>query len=195
MPNLVDFVIDRRYKLLRVLGHGAYGVVYHAHDLQAPLNDRERAVKLVTKSCCRPHTLDVLRCEIACHKRASPHPNVVTLYDAYENSRHFVFVMDYCRGGDLLNYMRKHGPYVDEAKLRRVVLALLDAIGWLHSQGIYHRDLKPQNILVSADGADVFVADFGLASMKNIYERQCGTPQYLPPGELQSLVRPFVRHV
>ena len=187
MPNLTGTILNERFKLIRTLGSGSYGVVYQAVDLQAPADDCDRAIKLVSKGDRKNSTFSALRREMALHKRASEHPNVITLHEAYEDQEYFVFVMDYCRGGDLGKYLTKKGPYEDGEKLRKAFLGLLDAVDSLHKQKIYHRDLKPQNILVSEDGSKLFIADFGLSSEKNIYSGSCGTPAYMPPGTFSTL--------
>ncbi|KAI0770635.1 kinase-like domain-containing protein [Fomes fomentarius] len=184
LPNLAGLVFHKRYQFLTMLGSGSYGVVYKAIDLKGTPGDRERAIKLVSKRDCKPSLFESFRREMAIHKRASMHPNVITLHDAYEDAQWFVFVMDCCRGGDLATYLDTHGPYRDETKLRNAFLTLVDTVDWLHSEKIYHRDLKPQNILVSEDGTQLFIADFGLASEDTTYHHPCGTPGYMPPGEL-----------
>ncbi len=189
LPDLAGLVFHKRYQFITMLGSGSYGVVYKAIDLEGPPGDRERAVKLVSKKDCRPSWCESFRSEMAMHKRASMHPNVITLHDAYEDDRWFVFVMDCCRGGDLATYIKTHGPYRDETKLRNAFLTLVNTVDWLHSRKIYHRDLKPQNILVNEDGTQLFIADFGLASEDPSYVNPCGTPGYMPPGELCVLDR------
>ncbi len=189
LPDFAGVVFHKRYQFTTLLGSGSYGVVYKAVDLEGTLGDRERAVKLVSKRGRNSSWCESFRSEMAIHKLASEHPNVITLHDAYEDDEWFVFVMDCCGGGDLATYIQTHGPYRDETKLRNAFLTLVDTVDWLHSRKIYHRDLKPQNILVNEDGTQLFVADFGLASEDNAYDQPCGTPGYMPPGELRVLDR------
>ncbi|KAI0754511.1 kinase-like domain-containing protein [Daedaleopsis nitida] len=175
---------NRRYKLFGELGSGSYGVVYCATDLAAPANDPTGgacAVKFVSKAGQKKSTLESFRREMALHLRASEHPNIVTLRNTYETPKHCILVMDWHRGGDLRRYLCENGPYVEEAKLRSAFLSLLDAVQFLHAQGIYHRDLKPGNVLVNRDGSQLFLADFGLASDENTYTNNCGTRSYVPP--------------
>lgn len=188
LPSFVGSVIDGRYDLLRILGTGSFGVVYRAVDLQAPDSDSDRAIKIVSKAGLRDSSLAAFRKEAALHARASSHPNVVTLYDSFEDDKYFFFVMAYCRGGDLTRRLETIGPYEDDGMVRSAIHSLIDTVEWLHSQNIYHRDLKPRNVLLSEDGREFFIADFGLASDKNIYDRNCGTPAFMPPGELPRVV-------
>ncbi|KAI0753798.1 kinase-like domain-containing protein [Fomes fomentarius] len=191
LPNLAGVVFHKRYQLTTLLGSGSYGVVYKAVDLEGTPGDRERAVKLVSKRGRNSSWCESFRSEMAIHKLASEHPNVITLHDAYEDDEWFVFVMDCCGGGDLSTYIETHGPYRDETRLRNAFLTLVDTVDWLHSKKIYHRDLKPHNILVSEDGTQLFVADFGLASEDTAYDQPCGTLGYMPPECLKAEGRYF----
>ncbi|TFK93271.1 kinase-like protein, partial [Polyporus arcularius HHB13444] len=183
--NLTGSVIDGRYRLIRILGSGSFGVVYRAIDLRAPIEARDRAIKFVSKAGRKDSSIATLRKEMTLHKRVSHLPNVITLHDAYEVADYFVFVMDYCSGGDLGNYLAECGQFTDTEEVKKVILTLLDTVAALHEEGIYHRDLKPHNILISRDRTQVFLADFGLASDISEYEFACGTMAYMPPGMLR----------
>ncbi|RPD56082.1 kinase-like protein, partial [Lentinus tigrinus ALCF2SS1-7] len=178
MPNLTGSVIDGRYRLIRILGAGSFGVVYRAIDLWAAKETCDRAIKFVCKadSC-----IATLRREMVLHKRVSHLPNVITLHHAYEDAEYFVFIMDYCSGGDLGTYLGECGQFVDTQEVKKIMLTLLDTIAMIHAEGVYHRDLKPHNILISKDRSQVYLADFGLSSDVCECQSSCGTMAYIPP--------------
>ena len=79
---------------------------------------------------------------------------------------------------DRLLYTRK------DALLKSVFLQILDAVEYCHDHGIYHRDLKPDNILINEDGTQIKLADFGLSTTSKISDSfGCGSPPYMSPGE------------
>ena len=189
IPDLTGKLIDGRYKLTEVIGSGSFGVVYRAIDESVETEDdddpaRAVAVKVVNKSNARLHDASHLRMEIALHKRASLLPRVVTLRAAHDDGEFAYLVMDLCRGGSLGQHVEAHGPYTDEARLRATFLAIVDAVRDLHRVGIYHRDIKPGNILLGGrDGTEVFLGDFGLATRSEGYSYFAGTRPYMPPGQ------------
>ncbi|KAI0718157.1 kinase-like domain-containing protein [Cerioporus squamosus] len=184
MPDYTGCTVDGRYELVRILGSGTYGVVYHAVDTRpSPSGDHaSRAVKMIRKAGRKPSELAAARREIALHRLVSDHPNVVTVHDAYEDDDYFYIVMDLCRGGDLFEPICRR-IYVDnDALLRKAFTSLIDAVEACHSSRVYHRDLKPENILVSEDRAEVYLADFGMATNRSTVEEfYCGTAAYMSP--------------
>ncbi|KAI1788854.1 kinase-like protein [Ganoderma leucocontextum] len=184
VPDCTGRLLNGRYKLTHMIGSGTFGVVYQAIDesIQADDDDaRSVAIKVVSKSNKKLRDSSHLRLEIALHKRASLLPHVVTLRAALEDEQLSFLVMDLCRGGSLGQHIQKNGPFIDEQRLRTTFLGIVDAVCDLHGAGIYHRDLKPGNILLSKDGAEVFLGDFGLASRSECYNYLAGTRAFMPP--------------
>ncbi|KAI0754510.1 kinase-like domain-containing protein [Daedaleopsis nitida] len=184
MPNFIGCMVDQRYQLVRMLGSGTYGVVYQAVDTHPTPKgaSRSRAVKMMRKAGRKPHELAAARREIALHILVSDHPNIVTVYDSYEDNDYFYIIMDFCRGGDLFEPIYRQ-LYVDnDALLRTAFVSLIDAVQACHSSRVFHRDLKPENILVSEDRSQVYLADFGLATNRTLTEEfYCGTATYMSP--------------
>ncbi len=85
--------------------------------------------------------------EIEIMKKAK-HRNIVRIWDTFEEKRSIHLIIDYCEGGDMLEYIQKNGVYENE-KARSVFKQLIDAVEYLHKLDIAHRDLKPENILIS----------------------------------------------
>lgn len=113
------------------------------------------------------------------------HQNIVRLYDSFETSRHLVFVMELCAGGDLLTYVRRRGC-IEEDVARELFRQAVSAVHYCHRKSIVHRDIKLDNLLIdiSGDTPVVKLCDFGvskvLAEGDTMYE-QCGTPAYIAP--------------
>lgn len=107
------------------------------------------------------------------------------MHNVYEDESSVYIVLDLVRSGDLRKSIyEKRAPYYGNNDLvRRVFGQIVDAVGYCHKKGLYHRDLKPDNILASADGKSVWLADFGLATVdKKSTEFRTGTLPYLSPG-------------
>ena len=171
-------IIDETYRIEGELGAGGMGRVYRAYDLQL---ERDVAIKLHALSISRDD--DGLRKEgVALAKLA--HPNVVTVYGVGTWAGHPWVAMELVSGGTARAWLR------EEARSPRDILALyLDAgrgLAAAHGVGLVHRDFKPDNVLVGADGR-VRVADFGLA-LEAIAGAPhdgavVGTPAYMAPEQ------------
>ncbi|TBU23056.1 kinase-like protein [Dichomitus squalens] len=197
-PDFTGLVLDGRYKLTRMLGSGAYGVVYEAIDKKSRVNRHSPsvAVKLISKTTPTHNGFSHTPLEISLHARASKFPNVVTLRRTLDDGEHSILIMDLCPGGSLGDHLVDRGAITDEQMLRTMFLDIVDAVLNLHQDGIYHRDIKPGNVLLGEDGRQVFLADFGMASRIESYNERCGTRAYMPPELLHSKYnqRPSAAH-
>ncbi|QSZ28904.1 hypothetical protein DSL72_003410 [Monilinia vaccinii-corymbosi] len=181
--------------LSRVLGNGAYGVVYHAQDLST---GKEYAVKALNKRNALGMPLDAKALayqsrEIALHWAASAHPNIVSMYKILDDPDCTYVILDYFHEGDLFSNITEGGRYVGhDALIRSIFLQILDATEHCHRLGIYHRDLKPENILVSNSGHTVSLADFGLATQDTTcVDHGCGSTIYMSPECLEPSYGPY----
>lgn len=125
--------------------------------------------------------------------RRVQHPGIVHLYEAFETNSSLCMVMDLLEGGDLFSFMLRHGA-LQERHARRWFSDLCQALRHLHDQGVVHRDLKPQNILLTTDSsvADVKLADFGISRhVPSTYgcDTFCGTLDYIAPEVFGVLLR------
>jgi len=120
------------------------------------------------------------------------HPNVVKMYACYETDKILYLVLELLTGGELFDCIIAKGHY-SEADARSLSVTLLDAIKYLHEQGVAHRDLKPENILLkdSSSAAAVKITDFGLSKIfaddtagEVVMKTACGTPGYVAPEVL-----------
>ena len=190
MPSFLGFKLDRRYLLTELLGAGSFGVVYKAVEIytkNSP-NPVYRAVKIVRKQRGDDDRVHSIRREVKLHSAVSKQRGVVRLIDAMEDSCHIFIILEYCGGGDLFDHISVKRSYEGNEELARVAfVSLIDAVQGCHDKGIAHRDLKPENILSNGDGAELYLADFGLATTKNaIKHHGCGTGAYMSPGTFVS---------
>lgn len=190
MMNFSGRILDcGRYKLFKVLGTGAYGVVYRAIDLKAASSagspaQPEVAIKILDKRCFSDTAAERVRREVVLHHIVSEHPNIVTMRRAFEDTMFVYIVMDYCPGGDLFSRIADDKMFFRNDDLTKsVFLKILDAVMYCHQTRVYHRDLKPENILVSKDGSEVYVSDFGLCTSGLVSTTWgCGSGPYMSPG-------------
>jgi 5'-AMP-activated protein kinase catalytic alpha subunit len=114
------------------------------------------------------------------------HKNIVQLLDTFETSKHIIFVMELCSGGDLLNYVRKRRKLTEDYA-KAIFKQILDALHYCHKLNILHRDIKLDNIILDAEGV-IKVGDFGVSKIvdnnQTMYD-QCGTPAYIAPEILR----------
>jgi serine/threonine protein kinase len=193
-PPAVGTLIDNgTLELVSVLGYGGYGVVYRAIDLRSAVHDAPSyAVKCLlhtpTRNTVRQRRLHVQ--EITLHKRASAHPNVVTLHRVIEEDDCTFIVMDYCPDGDLFGQILHKRRYLGQDDLiKHAFLQLLDAVDYCHSLGIYHRDLKPENVLCFNAGLRLAITDFGLATTEKVSEEfRTGSVYHMSPGTSASFL-------
>ena len=109
-------------------------------------------------------------------------PFLVRFYHAFQTAKKLVFVLEYCPGGELLTLIHRQRR-LTESQARFITCQIILALEALHKNGIIYRDLKPENVLICADGY-VKVTDFGLSKtgVKNDEAKSlCGTPEYLAP--------------
>ncbi len=172
-----DNIFDE-YELKEKLGEGAYGSVY---KVQQKYTNYLRAVKAIKKKLVDStefyNELEVLK--------ALDHPNIIKLFDCYQDKSYYYMVEEYCSGGDLFDYIQKE-KFFTERKAGTIFNQLLSAVNHLHKKRIVHRDLKPENIvLIEAKNKDVFIKliDFGTSITikgKNLTQ-ELGTIYYIAP--------------
>jgi len=151
--------IDDRYAVSRLLGSGGMGKVYLARDEDL---DRDVALKVLREQYTDDEGF-VERFEREAKSAASlNHPNVVAVYDRgrSEDGSYYI-VMEHVPGGTLKDRILREGA-LDPCETVRVAAQVADALGVAHEAGVVHRDIKPQNVLLTESG-DVKVGDFGIA--------------------------------
>jgi serine/threonine protein kinase len=166
------------YRLLRVLGRGNMGVVYLATD-EALL--RPTAVKVLTWSPAEHDPEAWFLAEARSVARLN-HPSVIQIYSVARHGPHRYIAMEYVEGVSADVMVSRKGPFSAE-RATEVILQLAAALELAHASGIIHRDVKPGNILIKADGT-AKLGDFGMAVSTQRtarHEIRAGTPHYFAP--------------
>lgn len=201
MPDFTGTSIDNgRLKLLESLGCGAYGRVYRALDVLSPL---EKPVYYAVKCLLRPekesHQEEFQDREITLHKMVCDHPNIVTLHRAIYDEKHVYVVLDLCAGGDLFTAITETQIFHNNVQLvKDSFVQLIDAVHYCHEKSVFHRDVKPENVLCSEGGTNIRLADFGLSIQDPVStDFGCGSSYYMSPeciGKELSVGRYSTRH-
>ena len=181
-PLLADALRDR-YVLERELGRGGMAVVYLAHDLR---HDRSVALKVLHRELAQTLGPERFDREIKLAARLQ-HPHILTVLDSGESAGQLWFTMPYVEGQTLRDRLRREGQISVEEALR-ITREAAQALGYAHEHGIIHRDVKPENILLTIDG-NILLADFGIARALQDVEALTqtglvvGTPAYMSPEQ------------
>ena len=174
-------LLDGKYELGRLLGHGTFAKVYHARNLR---NGESVAMKVVAKDkVVKVGMMEQVKREISVMKKVI-HPNIVQLHEVMASKSKIYLAMEYVRGGELFSKISKGRLREDAA--RSYFQQLISAVDFCHSRGVYHRDLKPENLLLDERG-NLKVTDFGLCALSDhsqqdgLLHTACGTPAYVAP--------------
>ncbi|KAJ7586364.1 kinase-like domain-containing protein, partial [Mycena floridula] len=180
-PNLVGTTLDYgRYELLEVLGAGTYGKVYKATDNLAPGNPFV-AIKCLEQYPPGSRQAQAQNREFSLHKRVHNHPNIITFLRHFSNGNFVFAVLQLCTEGDLFHAIITKSFANDDERVKSSMVQIIDALQYAHDSNVFHRDLKPHNILLSSDGR-VYLADFGLSTEKPLsMDFGCGSPFYMSP--------------
>ena len=175
--------ITKNYVIEKKLGDGTYGCVYLATH---KTTHAKRAIKQLPRNKIKnPERLET---EIKILSEAD-HPNIIKLYEEYEDPRNVYLVMETCTGGELFDTIVNRGCLTEKIGAE-VFTQMASAIRYLHAQGIVHRDLKPENLLLSApdDLTSIKLIDFGLSKVcqdpASKMHTRAGTPYYIAPEVL-----------
>ncbi|HKD18029.1 MAG TPA: serine/threonine-protein kinase, partial [Thermoanaerobaculia bacterium] len=177
--------IGRRYRVKSLLGIGGMGAVYLVHDKDL---DRDVALKLIRSDIAEdPDTLERFKREIQLSSRVT-HPNVLRVFDLGESDGIKFLTMQFVDGRDLSTILKKQGKLPNE-RLLKIFRQVAEGLKAAHDQGVIHRDLKPQNIMIDSHD-HVYVTDFGLAkhaeqSGMTQTGAVIGTPFYMSPEQVK----------
>uniref|UniRef100_A0A803M2S3 Protein kinase domain-containing protein n=1 Tax=Chenopodium quinoa TaxID=63459 RepID=A0A803M2S3_CHEQI len=182
-PNYCKLVMQGKYELGRVLGQGTFARVYYARNLES---GKSVAMKVVGKEkVVRAKMMDQMKREISVMKRLK-HPNIVELYEVMATKSKIFLALELVRGGELHAKVSKEGK-LEEHTARSYFRQLISAVDYCHSRGVFHRDLKLENLLLDQDD-NLKITDFGLSAFFEEEENNqvllrttCGTPHYVAP--------------
>ncbi|HEV7504884.1 MAG TPA: serine/threonine-protein kinase [Thermoanaerobaculia bacterium] len=198
-PESEDTRVDRsaagaprrlgRFEIVRLLGRGGMGAVYLAEDrkIGRPVAIKQIRIERGVSDEALVEARARFDVELQAAGRLS-HPNIATVYDAFETEDSYCIALEYVPGISLDERLKAGPPLTAPAaaKLGGQIAAGLD---YAHQRGIVHRDVKPGNVLLSEDGT-VKITDFGIAKLASLDVTQTGialgTPSYMSPEQIQS---------
>jgi len=176
-----------RYRVTATLGEGEMGTVYLAED---PSIERKVAIKTLRRPPAgQQPTDDLARARFDREIRVTgtfTHPNIITVYDVGLETEEAFIAMAYVDGGDLRSMMASAGRPLPFQQIVELLSQIASGLDYAHDKGVIHRDIKPTNILLTADGTPM-LSDFGVARMADSeLTRQgeaCGSPAYMSPEQ------------
>lgn len=188
--------IEDKYVIKELLGTGAFSEVRLCEHRET---GQAFAVKIIDKKALKGKE-DSLENEIRVLKRFSAkrqendpdrtwftHPNIVQLFETYEDKSKVYLIMELVTGGELFDRIVEKGSYT-EKDASCLIRQVLEAVDYMHEQGVVHRDLKPENLLYynPAEDSKIMISDFGLSKMEDsgFMATACGTPGYVAPEVL-----------
>jgi serine/threonine protein kinase/tetratricopeptide (TPR) repeat protein len=177
-------VIGNRYEVLQLLGEGGMGAVYKVRDREL---DRLVALKLIRRDLAQnSDVLHRFKQELILARKVT-HRNVIRIFDLGDADGVKFITMDYIEGTDLKSLIREKGKFAPK-EAKQIIVQVCNALEVAHAEGVIHRDLKPQNIMVDEQGK-VSVMDFGIARSMEMGGGMTqtgalvGTPEYMSPEQ------------
>ena len=190
--------IAKKYLKIKDLANGTYSKIYL---VQNKTDFKLYCCKEILKS--KVADLAKFKNEINVLSKVD-HPNIIRLYEIFEDDRYISLIMEYCQGGELfqkINDLAEKDQSFSEKEAVKIFKQLISAVSYCHAQGICHRDLKPENILflTKAEDSQIKIIDFGLSKIfgeikpimkgnkveKNVMSLRVGTAYYMSPEVLQ----------
>lgn len=189
--GIAQFIIDNTGKLQdfydlekKNLGEGSYGAVYKGINKST---GQPRAVKSICKDQMK--NLERFKSEINIMKMMD-HPNIIKLYESFEDKKNIYLVMELCNGGELFDRIIDAGHF-KEVQAAIIMQQIIRAIYYMHDNHVCHRDLKPENFIFNTkdpiEKALLKIIDFGLSCTftdGQVLSTKAGTPYYVAPQVL-----------
>ena len=177
------------YETKELLGSGAYGQVLKAVN---KVTGAISAVKIVSKEAMDGKSETRLRRELGILQFAR-HPNLLELYDVFETCERIYIVTEYIDGGTLFEFLEEKGFKVEQDVAKKIVQDVAKGLSFLHENGIIHRDLKLENIMLKREGKTSFraiIIDYGLSCFlgpEQVSNDPVGTLKYVAPEIISRL--------
>ncbi|HEX6965560.1 MAG TPA: serine/threonine-protein kinase, partial [Gemmatimonadaceae bacterium] len=177
--------IGDHYALEDEIGRGGMSVVYRARDLRL---NRPVAIKVLPPELAHDPAVRARFTREAQTAAQLAHAHIVPIYDVGERDGIAYLVMAYVSGGSLATLLA-HEPRQSIDEVRRFISEIADALGYAHTCGVIHRDIKPDNILLDGETGRAMVTDFGIARAIEAGARltvtgiAVGTPAYMSPEQ------------
>lgn len=175
-------IMDSRYKDMDLIREGGSGAVYRAYD---SLLDTVVAIKIISEEISSNATAMKELVSEAKIAMGLTHKHIVRLHNIEQGNNFYYLVMEYIKGESLRDFLHRMDALPPEMVIQ-IVDILEDALGYAHRRGVFHRDMKPDNVMVTEDGV-LKIIDFGLACLAETFRRGgeiAGTPYYMSPEEM-----------
>jgi len=179
-------MIAQRYEIEEKIGSGGMSIVYKAKDIKL---GRQVAVKILRDEFCYDDDF-VAKFKVEAQAAASlSHINIVNIYDVGNDDMTYYIVMELLKGITLKEHIKSKGQLSNEETMR-IGACIASALECAHTNHIFHRDIKPQNIIIDSAGR-IKVADFGIARIATgatipAADRASGSVHYMPPEQAKS---------
>lgn len=176
--------INQCYNFIKEIGKGSFGQVLRIQNIST---GNICACKKMNKKKIKNTNLFKTEIDLL---RATDHPNIIKLYDIYEDKHYIYLIMEECLGGEFFDRLARRSKELNmytEKDAARIFKQILEAVNYLHAHGVCHRDLKPENILFSTieENSPIKLIDFGLSkifnSEDNTMKGTVGTTFYMAP--------------
>ncbi|NOR11608.1 MAG: protein kinase [Desulfovibrionaceae bacterium] len=174
-----------KYNITSIIGRGAMGIVYKAHD---SFIDRTVALKTIKQDCLDAEDAEQVLLRFKTEAQAAgrlSHPNIVTVYEYGEENNTAFIAMEYVEGRTLREAIANNERFPLEAVVD-IIKGILDGLAYAHEKGVIHRDIKPDNIILLKNGR-IKITDFGIARIESSNLTQhgdvLGTPSYMSPEQ------------
>ncbi len=180
---MLDRIIGR-YRFVELLGKGAMGEVYRAHDLRLR---RDVAVKVLDPKLLSDESIRKRFLAEARLQGRLEHPGIVPIYDLVKKRRDLFIVMRFVEGANLNQMLAETARPLSIPRACVVFGQVLGALGFAHRHGVVHRDLKPANIMIDKEGF-ALVLDFGVAEIVGTDPTRgqlTGSPAYMSPEQIR----------
>uniref|UniRef100_T1KGC2 non-specific serine/threonine protein kinase n=1 Tax=Tetranychus urticae TaxID=32264 RepID=T1KGC2_TETUR len=168
------------YDVVQTIGKGNFAVVKLAKH---SVTNNRVAIKIIDKTCLDASNLKKIWREIEIMKRIGKHDNILRLYQVMQTDKYLMLVTEWCPGGEIFDHLVANGR-MSEPQARGYFLQIIGAIEYLHNNGVVHRDLKAENLLLTHDLKTVKIADFGFSNYfkpESLLTTWCGSPPYAAP--------------
>ncbi len=173
-----------KYDLIEEIGRGAYGVVHRGRD---PFVQRDVAIKIALGAAAEKPD-DTFFAEARAAGKLN-HPYIVSLYDAAKEGGQRYIVMEYIQGETLRRFCESDGPRLKPDRVVDIMMKCSLALDYMHKSGVLHKDIKPANIMLTADGTPKLM-DFGIAATTRAeagerVTRVEGSPMFMSPEQVR----------
>jgi serine/threonine protein kinase len=172
------------YIIKETIGNGTFSIV--KLGINKYTNEKVAIKLLEKKKITEKKDLERIFREMSIVKNLN-HPNIIKTYEIFDNEKYYYMIMDYCKGGELFDYIVKKRR-LNEEETSFFFYQIINGLEYLHSKNIVHRDLKPENLLLTEKNK-LKIIDFGLSNYfnlnkdnkKNLLKTPCGSPCYAAP--------------